>query len=1093
MNQPNVSSRIPPWAPFLGGAFGVAAIQKLEISITWLLGLPAFICTVALLWRFKRQLVALFFNIYQIKYYCSILKKQKKIRVPYHAWLTNAQVLIKKFKPQPRSVLIIGERISSQALLIFARHELKNVVKVEKNDDAVVCGVRADNGHCYYLNADNDNKKDWLKALKKIKQHRWHKGPTQIVVSINVNQLMQAKTLYPWYEHIKNQLTEIRKVFNKNIPVIFCVGNCDSVDGFKRFKENLLSCDVYRLWGVQLVKKDTATTSAEHLLNDLCARVLAGIKKQITHAPAGAMAELLIFGRQLTVIINQLNKVINHTIHKNSYAIDVAGCFFVDSVSNNKSEQATLTQAFFNELLLGHRFKHQTTRAIHKWINFKKPVIYCLALLIAAVVVIQSVSFTVKTTDYNNKIKSSLEHLYYQLSLSPAQLAMDKLLDEHNVFPDCQSKTSLSRLLGFRYACLQQQQLFAQAILPLIEKTLIIPNKKLLLQNMQKLIKSLHATKFNIKAHSQLYRNLTNLITLFSPLPKDSDKLAEAFIHLNANNNQHFISLAKRKTETLIRSYFTIIAQRKENPLTVTREDKKIIDKARNIFKQLDVCDYLLLRILVNQHAAMLNPLKLLPARFAQVWRTDYPIPQVFSQAGFNETVSDYFKQPLKLLQQPDPVLNLDSFYQDLTADELEDIKSKLYQRYAVLYEGYWATFLQQLSWPYDRHLSRLQQRLDLLTQRKGAFYYLIQLLDNQLSLLQRHEFKNTHSQKTRQVISHWQASGWFSRKHHWQKMQKAYQAIDVELTKIGKTPSYAVIKQYAQNHFNPDAPPNALHKAMQTLEALTDDNRQAVAKGLKQTLKAPIMASFSWFLEVSAHKINHAWREELWPFYRQHLFAKYPFVAAKEDVNFNHFAYFFKPGEGLLARFEERYLSPFITKTANKIAFKRWQRQALPLTTDALSTFNVAKLIQQTFFNRSTNQFILPLKLYPYPTKGVDSVTLNIDTERLRYRNEPQEWHKLKWPSLDDAIGASLSIRTNKGSETLEYPGGWGLMRLLAQGKVVSQNGHEKRLRFYFPRRKTFIYLKVAGKNGLPWVFPEAFTKLSFQENLIHPNLSFS
>ena len=94
---------------------------------------------------------------------------------------------------------------------------------------------------------------------------------------------------------------------------------------------------------------------------------------------------------------------------------------------------------------------------------------------------------------------------------------------------------------------------------------------------------------------------------------------------------------------------------------------------------------------------------------------------------------------------------------------------------------------------------------------------------------------------------------------------------------------------------------------------------------------------------------------------------------------------------------------------------------------------------------------------------RDVVQTTFILNGERHQYFNQRENWQRFNWPGRSDHPGASLSWTSISSGERLfgDYPGTWGLIRLLEQAQVTPLDDGDSRYR---------VVLKAADGLGLTW-----------------------
>ena len=101
------------------------------------------------------------------------------------------------------------------------------------------------------------------------------------------------------------------------------------------------------------------------------------------------------------------------------------------------------------------------------------------------------------------------------------------------------------------------------------------------------------------------------------------------------------------------------------------------------------------------------------------------------------------------------------------------------------------------------------------------------------------------------------------------------------------------------------------------------------------------------------------------------------------------------------------------------------------------------AKEIQSALFPPQAPEPKVDLLVHIRPAKNVALTVLTIDGETLEYRNGEEEWRSMKWPGPKKGSGASVRMKSKQGqSDVVEFPGEWGLFRLVEAGALTSWPG---------------------------------------------------
>ena len=149
-----------------------------------------------------------------------------------------------------------------------------------------------------------------------------------------------------------------------------------------------------------------------------------------------------------------------------------------------------------------------------------------------------------------------------------------------------------------------------------------------------------------------------------------------------------------------------------------------------------------------------------------------------------------------------------------------------------------------------------------------------------------------------------------------------------------------------------------------------------------------------------------------------------------------------FHPDNGLLWKFYQAELKPFIVEGADGWEMRKWADMGLTLSEEFLNSLVHTRLLSESLFPKGSGDAGAVFELYPYPPQGgvknVTEIRLEIGGQALRYRMEPQEWHEMKWPGPTPASGAILQVNVAGVWLTKEFKDWWGLFRMIQAGRQL-------------------------------------------------------
>jgi len=237
----------------------------------------------------------------------------------------------------------------------------------------------------------------------------------------------------------------------------------------------------------------------------------------------------------------------------------------------------------------------------------------------------------------------------------------------------------------------------------------------------------------------------------------------------------------------------------------------------------------------------------------------------------------------------------------------------------------------------------------------------------------------------------------------------------------------------------------------------------------LRPLLLRPLVQAFAALVPAAQQDINRAWAQQVWAPWSA-LAGKYPFADSANEASLADIRTFLKPGEGTLARFMAQHLGPLLDRQGDRLAPRHWGGRGVAFREDFLAS--VGRLAQAG----TSLQEAPPARfeLQPVPTPGLREILLEIDGQKLHYRNGPQAWTGFSWPGQASHQGARLQVVAASGAPAQVHnaPGRLGLMRLLEGARVDAPEPAAASLEWPSPAagpgRIRFNYRLVGGADPL-------------------------
>lgn len=251
---------------------------------------------------------------------------------------------------------------------------------------------------------------------------------------------------------------------------------------------------------------------------------------------------------------------------------------------------------------------------------------------------------------------------------------------------------------------------------------------------------------------------------------------------------------------------------------------------------------------------------------------------------------------------------------------------------------------------------------------------------------------------------------------------------------------------------------------------------------------------------------LNDVWRNNVYQPYAQSLASCYPFdPQGKDDAPIDEVVRFFDPKEGVIGKFVNEELKPFVKLDTWKSI--PWMDQGLSLFPPAVDALEKAEAIRQALFEAgSAGSLKVSFNLmadFPEPVglkdekkkieikNSIDQISLEIAGKLYPYRMGRPDWIDFSWPGTEGPLGARLTINSKKYNyEPIKSDGVWGWFRLLDKADITEVPPTEWNIRWLFGQpglNQVRIQYRLKTKSPFhPFRSTKDFFRLQLPESLI-------
>ncbi|WP_271411951.1 ImcF-related family protein [Pseudomonas sp. Q1-7] len=210
-----------------------------------------------------------------------------------------------------------------------------------------------------------------------------------------------------------------------------------------------------------------------------------------------------------------------------------------------------------------------------------------------------------------------------------------------------------------------------------------------------------------------------------------------------------------------------------------------------------------------------------------------------------------------------------------------------------------------------------------------------------------------------------------------------------------------------------------------------------------------PLEQAWQRVLHPTAAGLNRHWQRAIVDPWDSAFVGRYPFAATGSDASLPMLGQMIRADSGRIDQFLAQQLGGVLRKEGNRWVADPGHSQGLRFNPEFLRAVNRLGELADVLF--TDGGLGLEFELQAKPVRDVVQTTLILDGARLEYFNQRERWQRFGWPGVHAHPGASLTWTSVRTGERLfgDYPGTWGLIRLLeqAQATPLDDNGSRYRL----------------------------------------------
>ena len=230
---------------------------------------------------------------------------------------------------------------------------------------------------------------------------------------------------------------------------------------------------------------------------------------------------------------------------------------------------------------------------------------------------------------------------------------------------------------------------------------------------------------------------------------------------------------------------------------------------------------------------------------------------------------------------------------------------------------------------------------------------------------------------------------------------------------------------------------------------------------GFGQTMFVqPLTQAWETILQPSAVSLNAQWQRAIVENWRTAFDGRYPFAASQSDASLPMLAEFIRADAGRIDSFLSSRLGGVLQKEGSSWVPDAAHSQGLTFNPAFLNAVNQLRELADILFTDGTQG--ISFELQGRATPDVVETQLMLDGQPLHYFNQMPAWQAMRWPGDSVRQGTLLTWTGVRSSAQIygNYPGTWGFIRWLEQGKRERLDRSRWLLIFSTPDKRQLTWL---------------------------------
>jgi type VI secretion system protein ImpL len=537
----------------------------------------------------------------------------------------------------------------------------------------------------------------------------------------------------------------------------------------------------------------------------------------------------------------------------------------------------------------------------------------------------------------------------------------------------------------------------------------------------------------------------------------------------------------------------------KNDPELQLTQDGNIVARARRALSQFPVLVRLYTR-LKNEGSTKLQPYTLALAtggKSLEYLNSSHDVPGIFTEIGWRTYFKNAVAQATKDVVKDDWVMGPTYSYIPSGQISDADYAGKILDMYFADYSAEWSRFLEGVTVRPLADLTEATNALDSFSQQDSALSRLLMNVAAQTMLRRNPEQGGSITDMVSGALATLGLSAKVNREELVAVVADQFAPLhDLVTSPDGKSPALSAqyvdvlgrmhsklvslfgagtqweqVKAYV-GMIATSISGDEFHDGYRVTSRIAQMCRSRSTQPIGALLEQPLRQSWSAILREVGYKLDGLWKSRIADSYRRDVESRFPFNPNGQDLPLSMLAQYLKPGEGSLWAFYEGELKMFLTPAENQWAPASLFGAPVDFAPAFLEFLGRANAVRQALYGSGGADPSVTFDLTPEPTPGVTESLLDIDSQKLLYRNERALPQPFTWPGKMGSPQAKITISITGSGERPNIPaidGEWALFRLINRASVQAQTQTTYSINWSLPSadgRRFDVRYKLQARN---------------------------